>query len=465
MRHGTRLRLCGAIASSLLISTATAVYAADADLSPATVQVDSAASAAIADNAEAHSDGSWGDQCKIFANKVIQAATGLTLHGYQQGYRDAGATEVPAAAAVRGDVIQVTPWGSVDSTATSMWRAGLGHLHTAIILRNRGDGSFDVIDSNWVGYERVGHHNAFNPTTWAPRDTVRIWHFGAGTDNQLVSYAGVTYRLAGGAPIPAAADPEHTRALSDQEWAALPAQPADGTFIRGVAAGDPETGSIYRVVGGAPVYVSDLAAVAVPPKTIFDVDLSAIRTAGQPGTHLLARPADGTLLAAGDLTYEVTAGAPIPVTTTRLGWLVDPAAIAHAGEEGAWSHLAAPPANTSEQVQTASPEPSATPTATTSPDAASEDTGPSDAPSTTATPTSSATESASGREAPTSAGSDKTDSDKTDTDKMDTEKVESGPVASGDVTELRAGVCGSAGCTGKVPGELSIGSQDVSLAI
>lgn len=456
MRHRTRLRLCGVIASSLLISMATVAHAADADVPPAIVLVDSGASAAIADNAEGHSDGSWGDQCKIFANKVIKAATGLTLRGYQQGYRDAGATEVSAEAAVRGDIIQVTPGGSVDSTATSMWRAGLGRLHTAIILRNRGDGSFDVIDSNWVGYERVGHHNAFNPTTWAPRDTVRIWHFGAGTENQLVSYAGVTYRLAGGAPIPAAADPAHTRALSDQEWAALPAQPADGTFIRGVAAGDPDTGAIYRVVGGAPVYVSDLAAVGVPPETIFDVDLNAIRTAGQPGTHLLARPADGTLLAAGDLTYEVTSGAPIPVTTTRLGWLVDPAAIAHAGEGGAWSHLAAPPATapatTTQQTEAANPAASTSPSPATSPTTSSDPTTSSEG--NTEEPSRSESSDAT---APAANATD-------DASRSAPESAASGTIEPGDVTELRAGVCGTAGCTGTVPGGPSIGSLKVSLA-
>ena len=131
----------------------------------------SALNAAIADVAERSPDGSYGGWCKVFANNVVSQASGGRLRpsGYQEGWARLG-KEVGAAEASRGDIIQVTPAGSDDQTAEAL----AGKLHTAIILRNEGNGSFAVIDSNYVKSMAVFRHS-WNPYTWAPGANVKIW--------------------------------------------------------------------------------------------------------------------------------------------------------------------------------------------------------------------------------------------------------------------------------------------------
>jgi hypothetical protein len=132
----------------------------------------------IAANAETHADGTYGGECKVFASNAVQAVTGTYPGGYQQGFA-AGAIEVTNAAnAVRGDIIQITPAGSVDSTAESLHGADSAHrLHTAIILAPRNaDGTFNVIDSNFNNDYKVLHHS-FNPYIWANGSIVKIWHY------------------------------------------------------------------------------------------------------------------------------------------------------------------------------------------------------------------------------------------------------------------------------------------------
>ncbi|MBW8802457.1 MAG: hypothetical protein JF587_01145 [Catenulisporales bacterium] len=86
---------------------------------------------------------------------------------YQVGFSAAGGVPVAAADAVEGDIIQI---GDHDDSAP---------LHTAIVLENNGDGSFTVVDSNWVGWpttpELVGVHD------WTPPDGARFWRLGAVT--------------------------------------------------------------------------------------------------------------------------------------------------------------------------------------------------------------------------------------------------------------------------------------------
>lgn len=135
----------------------------------------------IATNAETHVSGTWGGQCKAFVNGVVSAVTGKSLPAgsYQDGFPSVGAVEVSPANAVRGDIIQVTPAGSTDATAESLYNGTASkQLHTAIIRAPRKtDGTFDVIDSNWGNNELVQRHN-FNPYTWASGSIIKIWRFG-----------------------------------------------------------------------------------------------------------------------------------------------------------------------------------------------------------------------------------------------------------------------------------------------
>jgi hypothetical protein len=126
-------------------------------------------------------------------------------YGYQQGFANAGGTEVASAQAVRGDVIQVTPAGSTDATAESMYNPAdpSTKLHTAIIRQNLGGGNFAVIDSNWNNNQLVLRHN-LNPYSWASGSVIKIWRLGSvsatatGFANDIAWQQGTTvYTFAG----------------------------------------------------------------------------------------------------------------------------------------------------------------------------------------------------------------------------------------------------------------------------
>ena len=113
---------------------------------------------------------------------MVNAVTGIYPGGYQQGFAAAGAIEITNwANAARGDVIQITPAGSIDSTAESLHgTTSSSRLHTAINLGPRnGDGTFSVIDANWNNDTKVLHHN-LDPN-WASGSIFKIWRFAPGT--------------------------------------------------------------------------------------------------------------------------------------------------------------------------------------------------------------------------------------------------------------------------------------------
>jgi hypothetical protein len=97
--------------------------------------------------------GRWGGQCRRFVNVVVAAVSGnrIQLGGepwdYNQAFRRVGAYSVPnAAAALPGDIVQV---GSTERDP---------RLHTYIVVRNFGNGVFDVVDSNHGYDERVRYY-------------------------------------------------------------------------------------------------------------------------------------------------------------------------------------------------------------------------------------------------------------------------------------------------------------------
>ena len=96
--------------------------------------------------------GTWQGECFIWVKKVVYEATGKQIgFGYRDGYLEAGAIEVSVADAQAGDIIQIVndDWDGPG--------ADYDGLHTAIILENNGDGTFDAIDSNqkWDGIVRL----------------------------------------------------------------------------------------------------------------------------------------------------------------------------------------------------------------------------------------------------------------------------------------------------------------------
>ena len=291
-------------------------------------------------------------QCKAFVNCIVWMASGHTqwpAGGYSSAFLAAGAQEVSMGAATKGDIIQWDPVGD--------------KLHTAIVVENRGGSTFRVVDSNW-GYTRkvTDHVMNVNMAGYAAPRFFRMGTVRSGpvSDGTFVSHGGHVYRIAGGAPIwvsdwSRVGGPQPTRALSDAEFASLRNQPVDGTFI---SSPPPPAGrgEVYRVAGGAPIYVTfNWWKTMNPAPPVIQVDQYAIDAAGQSGllSHLNFRPADGTFISSppppagrGEV-YRVAGGAPTyvsfnwwktmnpspPVTT------VSQEAIDQAGQSGAWSHL------------------------------------------------------------------------------------------------------------------------------
>lgn len=115
--------------------------------------------------------GQDGGQCKEFANNMVKQASGNTqwpAPGYHSGFANAGGIEVSSQNATKGDIIQI---GNSDYDYP---------LHTAIIVTNKGGGSFNVVDSNWSLNEIVKQHD-LNPYTWASGSNIKIWRMGAVT--------------------------------------------------------------------------------------------------------------------------------------------------------------------------------------------------------------------------------------------------------------------------------------------
>jgi len=140
---------------------------------------------------------------------------------------------------------------------------------------------------------------------------------GGGTppEGSFVSNSGYVYRIAGGAPIyvsnwAAVGGAQPTTPLTNAELAALPQYPRNGTVL------DSSSVGVFVVAGGAPLYVSNWAAIG-GPKAGIGTDQASIENAGGgvPWNHLRRYPANGTLLGASNGgVFVVAGGAPLYVS-------------------------------------------------------------------------------------------------------------------------------------------------------
>jgi hypothetical protein len=179
----------------------------------------------------------------------------------------------------------------------------------------------------------------------------RYWSGGGGplAEGSFVSHNGFVYRIAGGAPIyvsswSAVGGPQPSTPLSDAQFAALPQFPRDGTIL------DSSGGGVFIAAGGAPLYLSSWNAIG-GPKPGIGIDQAAIDRAGGgvPWDHLRAYPADGTILdSSGGGVFIVAGGAPLYLSSwnaiggPRPGTVVDQWDIDRAGADPA-AHLRAYP--------------------------------------------------------------------------------------------------------------------------
>ncbi len=282
-----------------------------------------------------------------WSNQMTNGAT-----GYQLAHNPQAFDLMPAYGAGNR-----TSWGenvawssSTATTATSIFNA---YMASPDHRRNILGAGYRFIGMGTVG----GAHGLFSTTEFTdkvvpvppPPPPVVL------RDNDFVrdTATGAIYRMAGGAPIyvsswAAFGGGKPSRQMSPAAIAKLRKYPTDGTFIR-----TPDTGAVYRLAGGAPIYVSNWAAVGGGSPTV-NVDPMAVARAREVQfyNHLRQKPLDGTLVRlANEQVYVVAGGAPLYVASwagfggMRPTVLVDGAAIAKAGIGGGWNHLTVYPAD------------------------------------------------------------------------------------------------------------------------
>ncbi|SDP04227.1 Cysteine-rich secretory protein family protein [Nakamurella panacisegetis] len=250
-----------------------------------------------------------------------------------------------------------TSWGEnvawSSSTATTAQQIFTAYMNSPGHKANILSSSFHYVGMGTVG----GTHGLFNTTEFT--DKVEA--------GQAVAPAPVTttvvnngdfirdvvgpavYVVVGGAPVYVSSwapfgGVKRVKLVTDVTFKKLRQYPADGTFIR-----TPGSGAVYRIAGGAPLYVSSWAPFG-GPKPVLNVDPAAVAKAGQAGwySHLRWQPADNTLIKGGSAPkiYRVMGGKATWLTSWSLVGgpkpftVVDPKAITLAGSNTFYAHLA-----------------------------------------------------------------------------------------------------------------------------
>ena len=233
--------------------------------------------------------------------------TELHAHGYTSGVyssANSGISDFVAATGsgfVEPDQIWIAEWNGQQNTSST-----------------------SVPSTEWANHQRIhqyqGGHNATYGGTTINIDSDYV-DAGAASGNVLfpngtfVQVSGSTdfYEIEGGAPLFVSdwsdvGGAQPYTVITPQQFAALNPVPSDGTLV------ETNTGALYLIAGGAPMFVSSLAQFGNPPASL--IDAWNIANAGNPTSHLNATPSNGTFLTTTTgLTYRVVGGAPIAVTT------------------------------------------------------------------------------------------------------------------------------------------------------
>ena len=121
------------------------------------------------------------------------------------------------------------------------------------------------------------------------------------------------YEIAGGAPLIVSnwsdvGGAQPYTVITQQQFDALNPVPTNGTLV------ETDTGAVYLIAGGAPMFVSNLTQFGSPQPLL--VDQWDIDNVGNPLSHLNVVPSNGTFLTTTTgLNYRVAGGAPIGITT------------------------------------------------------------------------------------------------------------------------------------------------------
>ena len=213
-----------------------------------------------------------------------------------------------------------------------------------------------------IGSSDVTYPQQWGRSTWAglPGHTYTARHDGAGcggtSDGSFVSVSGhaEVYRVAGGAPIyvsnwASMGGPQPVQVIGQAQFDAMRPVPADGTFVSSTS-----TGRVYEIAGGAPEYVSAADASKVPgwgSRPIIGIDQWALDNLAHPLAHMRPVPADGTLISnvADGRVYVVAGGAPEYISAADAskipGWGSRPITALSFYEFSQYEHLRRYPAD------------------------------------------------------------------------------------------------------------------------
>jgi hypothetical protein len=274
------------------------------------------------------------------AKYIPEGSPGLQFHSNGSGYIPVSGDLIVEWSATWGhvSVVDHTVGGSIYAVEQN---ASLTGRHTYGL-------SGSTLTGQYGSSVRGVMHAPANPNTSAGGGSV--------ADGSFVQIAGhpEIYRIAGGAPTyvstwSAFGGSQPTVTLSQASFDALRPVPADGTFIVGA-----QRGEVYRIAGGAPLYVSTWDAFGGAQPTLI-IDQAAIDSAGSGGAfnHLNYRPVDGTFIVGAQRgeVYRIVGGAPTYVSTwSAFGGpqptvTVDQSAIDAAGGGAIWNHLLYRPAD------------------------------------------------------------------------------------------------------------------------
>lgn len=237
--------------------------------------------------------------------------TQLHASGYVSGVYSSGASGIADLVASYGtnylepDDIWIADWNGAKTTSDPFVPAADWANHQRLHQYSGGHNETYAhvtinVDGNYLDVQASG--------TWAPPP-----------DGTYVQVAGTSpiYRLAGGAPLyvsnwTAVGGPQSVMQLTAQQFSLLRPVPLGGTFLQ------TSTGGIYRVAGGAPLWVSswnvfDVLGVQPPYVAIDQWDIDNITN---PMAHLRTYPTNGTWLTTptGQI-YRVAGGTPFSIAS------------------------------------------------------------------------------------------------------------------------------------------------------
>ncbi|MDQ1574768.1 MAG: hypothetical protein QOH44_2327 [Actinomycetota bacterium] len=170
----------------------------------------------------------------------------------------------------------------------------------------------------------IGSTGKYDETTIPTSSVSGYIHFqdlaSSFADGSYVEYAGQVYRMAGGAPIYVMSWAKFGKTpaglVSAKQWAALRKTPLDGTFLQGAT-----SKYVYRVVGGAPIYVANWASVGGQKPVVVVPDASITGAAGPVSTsyynHLNFYPTgtnEFVLASPSNKIYQITGNTAVPVS-------------------------------------------------------------------------------------------------------------------------------------------------------